>query len=322
METLLMQIRPLTAFGGQIKGDTLFGQFCWAMVHRYGESMLTELLHGYTKGDPYLVCSDAFPQGYIPRPALPFDYYDRLLDVEHKRIKKRQWLPLEKVMQPIEKWLGYCRTEEDIAKEFGLKASVLSERHAQPHNSIHRKFNTTIGGNLSPYSLPQHWFTPGMLLDIWLLFDPDHLNITDLCGLAENIGKIGFGRDASIGLGKFKLENCCAATLPHQVAWNARLTLAPSAPQGLGLQAEHCYYEPFTRFGRHGDRAVLTGKPFKNPILMADTGAVMVETTATSSNFVGQGLGGGKELSNAIDGTVHQGYAPCIGIYLKEAAYE
>jgi CRISPR-associated protein Csm4 len=196
---------------------------------------------------------------------------------------------------------------------------VLCQEHAQPHNSIHRGLNTTHGSDFAPYVLPQHWYVPGLLLDIWLMYDPGRLNTDQIIQLVADTGNSGFGRDASIGLGKFKVAQIDQRSLPRQQESNAVVTLSPCAPQGLGLSAENCYYEPFTRFGRHGDRAVLTGRPFKNPILMANTGAVFSGPQILSKGYIGQGLGGTGELSNAIPKTVHQGYAPCIGIHLKEA---
>lgn len=42
MSTLKIQIKPLSAFGTAPKGDSLFGQLCWAARHRHGEDRLTE----------------------------------------------------------------------------------------------------------------------------------------------------------------------------------------------------------------------------------------------------------------------------------------
>ena len=71
MECLCIDPAPAArAFGGPIKGDTLFGHLCWAARNRWGEGRLLDLLDGYTKGQPFAVCSDAFPAGHLPRPAL------------------------------------------------------------------------------------------------------------------------------------------------------------------------------------------------------------------------------------------------------------
>ena len=128
----------------------------------------------------------------------------------------------------------------------------------------------------------------------------------------DDIGSFGFGKDASIGMGKFQIEDFLEKPLPAQDSANACLTLAPCAPQGLGFDNQHSYYQLFTRFGRHGDVAVhQEGKPFKNPLLLAQTAAVF-STNPPKSGFIGQGIGGNGELSKTLKATVHQGYAPVI----------
>ncbi len=318
MDTLCIQIQPLTAFGGPIKGDTLFGQLCWSVLHCYGEERLRELLRGYTENNPFLVCSDAFPKGYIPRPALPLHLFNKLEDEDRKRIKRRHWLPLDKIVEPLDDWLSHSLTEQEVLGSVAGETGSLSMLKAQPHNSIHRVLNTTHGGDFAPYTMPQHWFAEGLMLNLWILFDPARISMSEIEKLLGDIGSTGFGRDASIGLGKFGLDIVEIAELPRQIHANAYVTLAPSAPQGLGLNPDRCYYDLFTRFGRHGDRAVLSGRPFKNPVLLANTGAVLYSSPPHETAYIGQGLGGDGKLSNAIAETVHQGYAPGIGVHLRE----
>ncbi len=117
-------------------------------------------------------------------------------------------------------------------------------------------------------------------------------------------------------MGKFHIENVQEQPLPAQDHANACLTLAPCAPQGLGFDSQNSYYQLFTRFGRHGDIAVhQEGKPFKNPLLLAQTAAVFT-TAPPKSGFIGQGIGGNGELSKTLQATVHQGYAPVIAVHL------
>ena len=133
-----------------------------------------------------------------------------------------------------------------------------------------------------------------------------------------SMGATGFGRDASIGLGKFAVLEVVETGLTAQTDANAYLTLAPCAPQGCGFLPDASRYQPFTRFGRHGDIAVQSGQPFKTPVLLAAAGAVLKPVRYVETCFVGQGLGGDGQLSRAIAETVHQGYAPVVGIYLPD----
>ena len=43
MQTYKITIQPTSAFGTSLHGDTLFGQFCWGIVHLLGENNLTKL---------------------------------------------------------------------------------------------------------------------------------------------------------------------------------------------------------------------------------------------------------------------------------------
>ncbi len=314
MDCSIATITPRSAFGGPIRGDTLFGQLCWAARHRWGEARLAELLQGYTAGQPFLVVSDAFPAGYLPRPALPLHRFDEAPDADRKAVKKRRWLPRERFAEPLRQWLNHAVAEQDIADD------ELMAAHIQPHNTINRMTGTTGTGEFTPYIMAQHWFAPSLALDIYIAYDGERLSKDEVKQLLEDVGHAGYGRDASIGLGKFELTGLSPEDWPAQDNANAMMTLAPCAPQGLNFDPARSWYQPFTRFGRHGDLGVHTGRPFKNPVLMADTGALLSYSNGEVSTFCGQGLGGNGQLSKAIEATVHQGYAPALPVFLEETS--
>ena len=315
METLIATLRPRSAFGGPIRGDTLFGQLCWAARHRWGENRLTELLQGYTEGQPFIVVSDAFPASYLPRPALPLHRFDEIPDAERKAVKKRRWLPREHFAKPLRQWLNHAVPDSDISSD------ELMAAYVQPHNTINRMTGTTGTGEFAPYTMAQHWFAPGLHLDLYITIDSKRLSMEEAGQLLQDVGRMGYGRDASIGLGKFDVKDTVSGNWPAQKNANCMMTLAPCAPQGQGFDDEKSWYQPFTRFGRHGDVAVHTGRPFKNPVLMADTGALLARRDGVVAAFCGQGLGGkGQKLSNAIKSTVHQGYAPALPVRLEETS--
>ena len=310
MQSYRLRLQPRSAFGTPLKGDTLFGQLCWALRNRHGEAKLTELLDGYTDARPFAVLSDAFPAGHVPRPTLPLNFFVQP-DEDQKRLKKCHWLTLETLQKPLPSWLGQAKDESKILP----KRQKVQHRQPQPHNTIDRRTGTTGEGQFAPYTMAQTWYVSGLTFDVYLLLDEGRLELADVQQALTDVGTFGFGRDASIGLGKFDLLDFTTWQWPTVERANAYLTLAPCAPQGLPLQAERCYYTPFTRFGRHGDSAVQRRNPFKNPVLLADTGAVL-SVVQTNQSFFGQGLGGNRQLSKAIDETVQQGYAPVIPIHL------
>lgn len=309
-----------SAFATSLKGDTLFGQLCWALRNRLGEARLNECLQGYTDNQPFAVISDAFPEGYLPLPKLPGCFYQLPPDEDRKAVKKRAWLPQTELQQPMNQWLCQSVNAKTIASgsdaHVTTKHSNLSKKHPQPHNTINRHSNTTGEKGFAPFSIDQEWFTPGLRWQIYLLLDTTKLSIEECQQCLSDIGQFGFGKDASIGMGKFHIENIQEQRLPAQDNANACLTLAPCAPQGLGFDSQNSYYQLFTRFGRHGDIAVhQEGKPFKNPLLLAQTAAVFT-TMPPQSGFIGQGIGGNGELSKTLKTTVHQGYAPVIAVHL------
>lgn len=307
-----------SAFATPLKGDTLLGQLCWAIRNRYGESRLTNCLEGYTNNQPFAVVSDAFPEGHLPLPKLPSLFYESLADVDRKAIKKRCWLPVADLEMPVYEWLHHAKSPADLAANTH-RFSSLSEKHPHSHNTINRQTNTTSDNGFAPYSVAQEWFIPGLRWTLYVLLDSARLSSDDCRQCLSDIGSFGYGKDASIGLGKFVVEDFQAQPLPAQNNANACLTLAPCAPQGLGYDEQRSFYQLFTRFGRHGDVAVhQDGKPFKNPVLLAQTAAVF-GTSPPNTGFIGQGIGGNGELSKTLAATVHQGYTPVIAVYFPKA---
>lgn len=310
MQTLTLTLKPLSAFGTLPLGDTLFGQLCWLLREHEGEAKLTELLQDYTTGNPFAVVSDAFPCGYVPRPTVPMHFFHKDENADRKAVKKKVWLPLDAIQKPFADWLDVCE-----AKDF-------LEEHLQQHNSINRTTGTT-GEGFAPYTLDQYWYKADTLLNVYIVFNESKISAEQLRATFKTMGLFGFGRDASIGLGKFELLEAATKTLPAIANANANavLTLAPCAPQGCGFDAKRSYYQLFTRFGRHGGSAVQSGNPFKTPVLMANTGAVFSSNLFNATTlFVGQGLGGLNDkgegiLSKQIPATVQQGYAPVIPIH-------
>lgn len=318
MRTYRATLTPLSAFGTPLKGDTFFGQLCWAARNRFGEARLDALLQGYTSGQPFAIVSDAFPSGYVPRPALPGHMFDEVPGEDRKAVKKREWMRLDRFAMPLAQWLVHCVASNAIA------GGSVSE-HPQPHNTINRFTGTTGEGVFAPYAMSQLWHGRKVesrrefieaKLDLYVVLDQARLSVEELKTLLSDIGALGYGRDASIGLGKYLLDEFEAVELPAQDGANAWLTLAPCAPQGLSWDTARCFYNVFTRFGRHGDVGVHTGSPFKTPVLLANTGAVLTPSEYTSRLFTGQGLGGDGSLSKSIPGSVHQGYAPVLGVAL------
>lgn len=311
MQTHRLTLQPLSAFGTPLAGDTLFGQLCWTLRHQLGNARLNQLLDGYTQGRPFTVLSDALPQGYLPLPSLPSRFWQHST-VDRKILKKKRWLPQAEIKRPLHEWQAQAHSDTEATQAIvGSDASPVIER-AQPHNSINRQTGTTGTGQFAPYSQTQHWFHPAMRFHLYVCLDTARLSLDELLQALGTLGATGYGRDASIGLGKFAINTDSEALPTAPGPHNAWLTLGPCAPQGLGFVAERSYYQPLTRFGRHGDQAVHSGNPFKRPVLLARAGSVFTPDNFTPQQaYIGQGL---SNVSESQPETVQQGYAPVIGI--------
>lgn len=313
METLLFTLVPRGAFGSPLYGDTLFGQLCWSLRNRLGDAGLAELLADYGDGRPFAVVSDPFPAGHWPLPTVPAHL---LMDggetdpAERKAARKRVWVPRAAWRGDLRRWAAQAREEKDIWEE----KSRLTRPH--PHNSINRCTGTTGEGAFAPFTRQRLWFPPGATLECWAVHDPARLERRDLETALADVGRLGYGRNASTGLGRFEVTGVESADLPRQDAADAWLTLGPCAPQGGGFDPGRSHYRVFSRFGRHGDRAAVSGNVFKTPVLLARAGAVLTPSSRLDSmhTFIGRGLGGDGSLSRVIPGTVHQGYCPVVGI--------
>jgi CRISPR-associated protein Csm4 len=334
MQTFRITLRPLSALGTPLAGDTLFGQLCWTLRHRLGNERLDALLQGYTQGQPFAIVSDALPRDHLPLPSLPSDTWQTTGKDDRKALKKKRWLPLSALQKPLSKWQQEARTDQELANDFARsqsrfnpqdRPSPLYTERAQPHNTINRQTGTTGMGMFAPYTMSQIWLAPGSELDLWLALDTDRIQPADIHAAFTDMGQQGYGRDASIGLGKFELligELQAWPELRIHGAPNAWLTLGPCAPQGQGFCPERSYWNTVTRFGRHGDVAVQSGQPFKRPVLLAKAGSVFRPAQGgidAAQTHIGQGLGGSAApISAAMPETVQQGYCPIVPIHIPD----
>jgi CRISPR-associated protein Csm4 len=307
MNTLKFTLRPLSAFATPLAGDTLFGQLCWAARERFGEPRLRELLDGYVAGRPFLVVSDGFPSGLLPRPTAP-DFALGLAakdPARRKQARTHRWLPAGGADQPITRWMNELTASETV------RPLVLTQ------NTINRYTGTTGEGQFAPRQVDRSFFGGAEArIDVYAVID-ERLPTDALHRLLADVGNHGFGRDATTGLGKFEVEQPVDAALPQRGShyW---LTLAPCQPNPDELIADACCYAPLTRFGRHGNIAAVTAEPFKRPLLMIATGALLSSREPAQWAFHGCGLGGsGNRVSNVIPDTVHQGYAPVVPLRLE-----
>lgn len=344
MNTYEIVIKPQTGFGTPLKGDTIFGHFCWQIVYDEGLSNrdINTLFSTY-KTAPFAVFSSAFPRFSIgensyyalKKPDLPADKMFDLPEERGERIEKlkeckgRKWMVLEKDKEFSSfKGLRFCNDDtllEDIkagiSEETWKKlrktgTNNLITLSSQSHNSINRLTGTTGAEGFAPFTVEQHVYIPEMELSLFVGIDEEVLSIDQVKSGLERIGWTGFGKDASTGLGRFELGNINEIDLSKMGSEmpNSCYTLAPCVPEKDSFTK--MFFSPFTRFGKHGDVLAKTGNPFKNPIIMADEGGVFMpgESEILNKSYIGSAV---TNISKAEPGTVAQGYSLFIPVKVE-----
>lgn len=327
-------IKPESGFGTPLKGDTIFGHFCWQAS--YNPSLLNGGLEKWMAcygKRPFAVFSSAYPKikkdGVMyyafKRPDYPPDRLfqsteqnrKKALEQKKDNLKKKRLLVSEDLLifLSADKFIS---DEEMLAIAFreltGQTKKAMRKKTSrqfmtefiQPHNTINRATMTTGGGMFAPFSESAEFYYPETELAVLILLDEEATDIGRVTAAMERIGQVGFGRNASTGGGKFTLGEQEEKKLPFNASADACYTLSPAIPE-KGLYKD-CWFTPFTRFGRHGDVLAVSKNPFKNPVIMADEGAVFLP--ADRSVFSLPYLGcAAFNVSKALSGAVTQGYS-------------
>lgn len=342
IETYVVTIKPESAFGTPLKGDTLFGQLCWQIAEdsSLADKGLDDLLKRYSDS-PFAVLSSAWPvlleagkwMFALPRPELPPSFLgdpegikscaDRLK--ARKDNKARKWFMVpESLIRPLS-W-EYVKSDSEL---FQLLVENLSEVERkrlnlsleqkpikyveQQHNTINRSTMTTGKGMFAPYAMQNTWYMPGMELAIFVALDRELISIEQIEKGLERVGQFGFGRDASTGLGKFSLGEIEEIEWPQCQPGQSVFSLSPCVPERNRFG--DIYFQPFIRFGKHGAQLLHTGRPFKNPVVMADEGAVFSpkKDDTIDKPWVGRAVSG---VSKALEASVVQGYSLALPLTL------
>lgn len=321
-----------SGLGTPLKGDTLFGHFCWQTAYDASlvEGGLEKQLKYYTTR-PFAIFSSAIAKlGTVParyalkRPEMPLS---RLYSLgsnkaqrirNAKKVKKEKWLlhsglktiALNRAVYYTDKALFHeIRQSLDPSESKNIELSSIDElikTAVQPHNTINRLSQSTGTGQFAPHAKENFFYHPHSELAVLVLLDENATDIDCIVTGLKRIGRWGYGRDASIGMGRFEVACYENIPLPNYAQADACYTLAPCVPDTEYFQ--NAWFKPFVRFGKHGDQLVHSGNPFKNPVIMADEGAVFVPKSKQmfKKHYLGQAVTEGVSLS--MPQTVVQGY--------------
>ncbi|BBG66775.1 CRISPR-associated RAMP protein, Csm4 family [Hydrogenimonas sp.] len=296
METVRAQIEPLSEFGTPLRGDTLFGQICWTIALLDGEERLKSLLDDYDR-NPFLIVSDPFPPGLLPKPAMP--YFQLGEDPEERKINRdKRWISMSD--------LKAGRFNEALSNH---EAGLGDVSTVTLHNSLDYRSFKTGGAQFAPFGEKRYLLGKK---EIYLMFDRSKAASEDVHRWLEAVGLYGYGKDASIGKGRYSLVETETVELPME--GERFMTLSPASLEGV--EAVNVRYRPMTRFGKHGGKRA-RGKVFKKPLLLADTGAVLDFDSPRTLPYAGKAIRG---HSSAHPDTVHQGYAVTVAIGKGDAS--
>ena len=343
MKIYELHLVPESNFGTPLKGDTIFGHVCW-QLQRFPDLLgkpLSELLCTYDSA-PFLIVSSVTPlvvegeqRSFFFRRPPGARHVKAAKAVERKAIdeRKQQKKLIYSVVNEQKNFAPYddivWESEETLANRVirSLPSNIQSriEQDAQkpklcrplhhPHNSISRWTGTTGTGQLAPYATEEFSYLPGLQLGLFIGL-ADDLPVDGLIKALAMVGMVGYGRDASTGLGRFRVKSCqpCDLARLGSKDGNGRYTLGPCLP--LSEQAEPVGFMPFVRFGRHGDTLAVGENPFKNPVLMADEAALWRGKKAFDSQrpYLGLAITG----TSFHQETVCQGYSLCIPVELRK----
>ncbi len=327
---LEIRVRPLSPFGSAIKGDTLFGHFCWQIA------VAPELLKRDTLDDwidcysssPFAIFSSAWlrlneddSRYVLRRPELPPQAFpswnegtleDRIL--RHKKERNRYWMVLGSDLK-----IDLRHLILKSSRELSSHPDGLAPFHStlQAHNTIHRTLGSTAKDAFAPFAMPITYHRPETRLSLFAWINPDALDIERVRKGLERIGQFGYGRDASTGCGRFRIEDVRELEPPPTQNANACYALSPVLPERNAFGK--IYHRPFVRFGRHGDALARASNPYKNPVLMADEGAVLVPKSKSTFKKPYLGRPVTRGLSLAQPKTVLQGYSLYLPFQLEAA---
>ncbi len=298
MKLYRIPITPTSDFITKLKGDTLFGQICWAIFYRFGQERLGRVLEAYAREEqrPFLVVSDAFPSGYLPKPKMP----SRLLkekSEEKKLNRKKIWLTFQELLNG-----AYTKAKSDKEIE------NIDRNDVTIHNALNYKtFHT--GEGFDPHALAISHIGKK---DVYVLLDESQLGFNDFVEVFALLGSMGYGKKATIGKGRFSFQKEEIQAIEVEKRSKVFMTLSPFSPKGVGTDT--MFYEPFTRFGKFGGERAYKNA-FKKPILLADTASVAAFDEVQEHQYLGRAITGLSDIPEYSD-TVHQGYS--IVLPLKE----
>ena len=201
---------------------------------------------------------------------------------EKKEFRKKSWIEIS----------DFQNNKLQNAKELSFIKTEIKTR-----NSINRtSFTTDDSGMFAPYSIEEINFICQPV--IYVMFDKKTFTKEQIVERLNVIGKVGFGKKGSIGKGHFKAEIDKHFDKFDEVESDYYMTLSPTILHKSKDVIEKAYYNTFNRFGKHHSSST----PFKKPLLMADSGAVVKFKPKKKREWIGGGIENGISTQSIVQG--------------------
>ena len=281
MKLLKIKIHPLSTFVTFPKGDMLFGQFVHYIFntnHKY-----KSFFENYLEEEPKIIFSDFLPDEFIYKPSLPMDFFE-VAQEDKKEFQKRNWVKIENLQEMIKVKDNFYPYEE----------LSFYKKEIRVRNSLNRlSFSTDSSGEFAPYSLEEITFLYQPV--IYVLFDENYLDEKEILEILQNIGQSGFGKKGSIGKGAFEISLDKNFRGFKEIDSNYYITLSPTLLY-KDSNIEKSFYNTFNRYGKYHT----SNTPFKKPLLMADSGAVV--KLNNKKEYIGSSINNGIKDTSFVQG--------------------
>ena len=283
MKLIKVKITPHSSFVTFPKGDTILGHFAY---HTFEEDKT--IFENYVDEEPKIIFSDILPADYLYKPTLPLKAFD-IDESEKKEFRKKAWLKTKNLQDGKLKLARACS---------------FYKTDIRTRNSLNRVTFGTGGDGFDPFSLEEITFLHQPV--IYVLYDEDFFDELTIIERLNLIGKVGFGKKGSIGKGHFEAK-IDESFEDFKLKSDYYMTLSPTILHKSKDVIEKAYYNTFNRFGKYHSSST----PFKKPLLMADSGAVvkLKEKREFIGGAIDNGIGGKQSLI--------QGYSIVIPFQFK-----
>jgi len=284
-------VKFTTPFITELQSDTIFGHFAWGLSYK-DEDKLNNLMKNF-KSEPFIVFSDGIIKGYLPKPLFS-SFLPGCDELEYaKQVKKAKYIAKEEIFNNIDSLNAEKIFEAVKNQELSLKTKVALTQK----NSVNRLSNLVEEGL---YTIKEKFSEDEY--EIYFKYRNDLMDRKDIEEIFELISNLGYGKDRSVGKGRFKFE----------IKWDFDERSYFTDKKRYYLNLSTCFYNPdniaviygksITKFPRAG--GFYANEPFKNPAIMYLPGSIFIVN--------GEVIGGAENLYNKAN---HYQNGFSIGIF-------